>query len=79
MPLMQPTIVLATQAPTLGVLPSMGINFSVVDSASDGGDDDDMMLVVMGSKKLRMMSQGVLMQDMVKAEKKKAPKIMTMM
>ena len=37
MPLMQPTIVLATQAPTLGVLPSMGINFSVVDSASDGG------------------------------------------
>ena len=41
MPLMQPTIVLATQAPTLGVLPSMGINFSVVDSASDGGGDDD--------------------------------------
>ena len=37
MPLMQPTIVLATQAPTLGVLPSNGINFSVVDSASDGG------------------------------------------
>ena len=41
MPLMQPTIVLATQAPTLGVLPSMGINFSVVDSTSDGGGDDD--------------------------------------
>ena len=39
MPLMQPTIVLATQAPTLGVLPSMGINFGVVDSASDGGGD----------------------------------------
>ena len=42
MPLMQPTIVLATQAPTLVVLPSMGINFNVVDSASDGsGDDND--------------------------------------
>ena len=41
MPLMQPTIVLATQAPTLEVLPSMGINFSVVDSASDGGGDGD--------------------------------------
>ena len=41
MPLMQPTIVLATQAPTLGVLPSMGINFSVVDSAGDGGGNDD--------------------------------------
>ena len=39
MPLMQPTIVLATQAPTLEVLPSMGINFGVVDSASDGGGD----------------------------------------
>ena len=35
---MQPTIVLATQAPTLGVLPSMGINFSVASSAGDGGD-----------------------------------------
>ena len=34
--------VLATQAPTLGVLPSMGINFSIVDSAGDGcGDDGD--------------------------------------
>ena len=42
MPLMQLTIVLATQAPTPGVLPSMGINFGVVDSASDGhGDDND--------------------------------------
>ena len=41
MPLMQPTIVLPTQAPTLGVLPSMGTNFSVVDSASDGGGDGD--------------------------------------
>ena len=41
MPLMQSTIVLATQAPTLGVLPSMGINFSVVDSASNGGGNDD--------------------------------------
>ena len=41
LPLMQPTIVLTTQAPTLGVLPSMGINFSVVDSASDGGGDSD--------------------------------------
>ena len=40
-PLMQPTIVLTTQAPTLGVLPSMGINFGVVDSASDGGGDGD--------------------------------------
>ena len=55
MPLMQPTIVLATQAPTLGVLPSMGINFSVVDSASDGGGDGD---DAGGDrpKKLRMMS-----------------------
>ena len=33
----QPTIVLTTQAPTLRVLPSMGINFSV---ASDAGDGD---------------------------------------
>ena len=41
MPLMQPTIVLATQAPTLGVLPPMGINFGVVDSAGDGGSNDD--------------------------------------
>ena len=41
MPLMQPTIVLAIQAPTLGVLPSMCINFSVVDSASDGGGNGD--------------------------------------
>ena len=37
MPLMQPTIFLVTQAPTLGVLPSMGINFGVVGSPSDGG------------------------------------------
>ena len=78
MPLMQPTIVLATQAPTLGVLPSMGINFSVVGSASDGGDNGgdaggD------GVKKLRMMSLGILVQDVVKVEKKRAPKIMTMM
>ena len=36
-----------------------------------------MMLVVAGSKKLRMMSLGVLIQDVVKAEKK-ALKIMTM-
>ena len=34
----QPTIVLTTQAPTLGVLPSMGINFSVASGAGDGGD-----------------------------------------
>ena len=34
----QPTIVLTTQAPTLGVLPSMGINFSVAGGAGDGGD-----------------------------------------
>ena len=43
-----------------------------------------MMMMMMlggeqGPKKLRMMSPGVLMQDMVKAEKKKALKIMTMM
>ena len=38
MPLIQPTIVLTTQAPTLGVLPSMGINFSVASGAGDGGD-----------------------------------------
>ena len=41
MPLMQPTIVLATQAPTLGVLPSMGINFSIVNSAGDGDAGGD--------------------------------------
>ena len=35
----QPTIVLTTQVPTLGVIPSMGINFSVAGSAGDGGDD----------------------------------------
>ena len=34
----QPTIVLTTQVPTLGVLPSMGINFSVASGAGDGGD-----------------------------------------
>ena len=33
----QPTIVLTTQAPTLRVLPSMGINFSVASGAGDGG------------------------------------------
>ena len=33
----QPTIVLTNQAPTLGVLPSMGINFSVANNAGDGG------------------------------------------
>ena len=37
MPPIQPTIVLTTQAPTLGVLPSMGINFSVAGGAGDGG------------------------------------------
>ena len=36
MPPIQPTIVLTTQAPTLGVLPSMGRNFSVADNAGDG-------------------------------------------
>ena len=35
----QPTIVLTTQVPTLGVIPSMGINFSVANGAGDGGDD----------------------------------------
>ena len=34
----QPTIVLTTQVPTLRVLPSMGINFSVASGAGDGGD-----------------------------------------
>ena len=38
LPPIQPTIVLTTQAPTLGVLPSMGINFSVAGGAGDGGD-----------------------------------------
>ena len=38
MPPIQPTIVLTTQAPTLGVLPSMGINFSVAGDADDRGD-----------------------------------------
>ena len=33
----QPTIVLNTQVPTLGVLSSMGINFSVASDAGDGG------------------------------------------
>ena len=37
----QPTIVLITQAPTLGVLPSMGINFSVANNAGDGGGASD--------------------------------------
>ena len=41
LPLMQPTIVLATQAPTLGVLPSMGINSGVVSSAGDGDAGGD--------------------------------------
>ena len=39
MPPIQPTIVLTTQVPTLGVIPSMGINFSVASGAGDGGDD----------------------------------------
>ena len=39
MPPIQPTIVLTTQALTLGVIPSMGINFSVASSVGDGGDD----------------------------------------
>ena len=34
----QPTIVLTTQVLTLGVLPSMGIIFSVASGAGDGGD-----------------------------------------
>ena len=38
MPPIQPTIVLNTQVPTLVVLPSMGINFSVAGGAGDGGD-----------------------------------------
>ena len=38
MPPIQPTIVLTTQAPTLRVLPSMGINFSVAGDAGDRGD-----------------------------------------
>ena len=37
MPPIQPTIVLTTQVPTLGVLPSMGINFSVTSDTGDGG------------------------------------------
>ena len=35
----QPKIVLTTQVPTLEVIPSMGINFSVANGAGDGGDD----------------------------------------
>ena len=34
-------IVLATQVPTLGVIPLMGINFSVTGGAGDGGNADD--------------------------------------
>ena len=41
LPLMHPTIVLATQAPTLGVLPSMGINSGIVGSAGDGDAGGD--------------------------------------
>ena len=42
MPPIQPTIVLTTQVPTLGVLPSMGINFTVASDAGDGaGASDD--------------------------------------
>ena len=37
MPPIQQTIVLTTQVPTLRVLPSMGINFSVASGAGDGG------------------------------------------
>ena len=36
LPLMQSTIVLVTQAPTLGILPSVGINSGIVSSAGDG-------------------------------------------
>ena len=52
----QPTIVLTTQAATLGVLPSMGINFSVASGAGDGGGaggdraqqaDDNIQRIVM--------------------------------
>ena len=39
MPPVQPTIVLTTQVPTLGVIPSVGINFSVANGAGGGGDD----------------------------------------
>ena len=41
MPPMQPTIVLTTQALTLGVIPLMGINLSVAGDAGDGGNDGD--------------------------------------
>ena len=41
LPLVQPTIVLATQAPTLGVLPSMGINSGILGSAGDGDAGGD--------------------------------------
>ena len=41
MPPIQPTIVLTTQAPTLGVIPLMGINLNVTGSAGDGGNDGD--------------------------------------
>ena len=41
MPPIQPTIVLTTQAPTLGVIPPMGINLSVTGSTGDGGNDGD--------------------------------------
>ena len=37
MPPIQPTVVLTTQAPTLEVLSSIGINFSVASGAGDGG------------------------------------------
>ena len=41
LPLVQPTIVLATQAATLGVLPSIGINSGIVGSAGDGDAGGD--------------------------------------
>ena len=78
MPLMQPTIVLDTQAPTLGVLPSMGINFGVVDSANDGGGNDDDAGGDGVQETEDDVPWGSLMQDVVKAEKK-ALKVMTMM
>ena len=40
MPPIQPTVVLTTQAPTLGVIPSMGVSISAPDGKDDSNDGD---------------------------------------
>ena len=73
MPPVQPTIVLTTQVPTLGVIPSIGINFSVADEAvppgGTGGDADDgdaqQLMVVMTFLRIMMQKTKVSIQVMV--------------